>query len=86
MANEDDRLGWEKFLADSGASDFKKNARALLSSLLSRMDLVSRQEFEVQERLLKQALAKIKVLEDKLAIEPGRSSRIKTEAQDPDRS
>ncbi|HMV05494.1 MAG TPA: accessory factor UbiK family protein, partial [Accumulibacter sp.] len=35
-------------LANSPAADVEKNARALLASFFSRLDLVSREEFDVQ--------------------------------------
>lgn len=39
-------------LANSPVRDLEKNARALLTSGLSRLDLVTREEFEVQAALL----------------------------------
>jgi BMFP domain-containing protein YqiC len=50
-------------LRNSPAQDIEKNLRALLASWFDRMDLVLRQDFEVQKKLLEQAQAKLAALE-----------------------
>jgi BMFP domain-containing protein YqiC len=50
-------------LRNSPAQDIEKNLRALLAGWFDRMDLVLRQDFEVQKKLLEQAQAKLAVLE-----------------------
>ncbi|MDS4014810.1 MAG: accessory factor UbiK family protein [Candidatus Accumulibacter sp.] len=54
-------------LANSPAADVEKNARALLASFFSRLDLVSREEFDVQTRLLQRTREKLEALEARLA-------------------
>lgn len=54
-------------LAQSPARDLEKNLRALLSSTFSRLDLVSREEFDVQREVLARTRAKLAELEAKLA-------------------
>jgi BMFP domain-containing protein YqiC len=54
-------------LAQSPASDLQKNLRALLSSAFSRLDLVSREEFDVQREVLARTRAKLAELEARLA-------------------
>lgn len=55
-------------LRSSGpAADFEKNSRALLSGLLGRLDLVSREEFDMQRDLLDRALEQIRQLEARIA-------------------
>ena len=55
-------------LAASGpAADLEKNARAFLGGVFSRLDLVSRDEFEVQRALLSAAQDKLARLEARLA-------------------
>ena len=49
------------------AADFEKNAKALLSSAFSRMDLVTREEFDLQRELLQKARAKLDALEAEIA-------------------
>lgn len=52
---------------NSPAADFEKNIRALLASGFERLDLVSREDFEVQKKLLERAQAKLAELEARLA-------------------
>ena len=44
-------------------TDVKKNLRALLSATLTRMDLVSREEFDVQSALLVRTRTRLAALE-----------------------
>ena len=54
-------------IANSPARDLEKNARAFLASSLSRLDLVTREEFEVQAALLQTAQQRLKQLEERLS-------------------
>jgi len=54
-------------LAQSPARDVEKNVKALLSAGFSRMDLVTREDFEAQRRVLERAQARIADLEVRLA-------------------
>ncbi|OGA23956.1 MAG: phosphoheptose isomerase [Betaproteobacteria bacterium RIFCSPLOWO2_02_FULL_67_26] len=54
-------------LARSPAADLEKNLRALLASGFSRLDLVTREEFDVQREVLARTRAKLAELEAKLA-------------------
>ncbi len=49
------------------AKDFEKNARALLTQAFSRLDLVTREEFDVQVELLSRAQEKLAALEARVA-------------------
>jgi len=62
-------------LAASGpARDIEKNARALLAGLLTRLDLVTREEFDVQQQVLARTREKLAALEARLsALESGRT-------------
>jgi BMFP domain-containing protein YqiC len=53
--------------ATSPARDVEKNLRALLSAGLARLDVVTREEFDVQAKLLARTLAKLAALESRLA-------------------
>lgn len=53
-------------LARSPAADLEKNLRALLQSAFSRLDLVTREEFDVQREVLARTRAKLQELEAKL--------------------
>ena len=61
-------------LRNSPAQDIEKNLRALLASWFDRMDLVMREDFEVQKKLLEAALARVAALEARLAELERRSS------------
>ena len=56
-----------ELIANSPARDVEKNARALLSSFLSRLDLVTREEFDVQSEVLRRTREKLEQLEAKVA-------------------
>jgi BMFP domain-containing protein YqiC len=53
--------------ATSPARDVEKNLRALLSAGLARLDVVTREEFDVQAKLLARTLEKLVALESRLA-------------------
>ncbi|MGA0034233.1 MAG: accessory factor UbiK family protein [Burkholderiales bacterium] len=54
-------------LAQSPAADLEKNLRALLAGWFARMDLVSREEFDIQREVLARARARLDELERKVA-------------------
>ncbi len=47
--------------------DLEKNIRAALDGVIGNMNLVSRQEFEVQQKVLERTRTKIEALEKQLA-------------------
>lgn len=47
----------------SPAPDLEKNLRALLGAFFDRFDVVLREDFDVQRRLLERAQAKLQALE-----------------------
>ena len=51
---------------ESLKTDVERNFRAVLQSALSRMDLVSREEFAVQAGVLQRTRAKLEALEQRL--------------------
>ncbi len=57
----------DEALRDSPAQDVEKNIRALLAAWFERMDLVLREDFEVQKKLLERAQAKLAELEARIA-------------------
>ena len=54
-------------LRDTPAADLERNLRALLVSWFDRLDLVSREDFDVQRKLLERAQAKLAELEKRTA-------------------
>ena len=50
-------------IAATPAKDVEKNLRALLSSAFSRLDLVTREEFDVQQEVLRHTREKLQQME-----------------------
>jgi BMFP domain-containing protein YqiC len=57
----------KEILARGPAADLEKNLRALLAAAFGRLDLVTREEFDVQREVLARTRAKLQQLEAKLA-------------------
>ena len=62
-------------LAQGPAADIEKNMRALLAGLFSRLELVTREEFDVQREVLLRTRAKLTELEQKIAALEADTSR-----------
>ncbi|HQW19917.1 MAG TPA: accessory factor UbiK family protein [Rhodocyclaceae bacterium] len=56
-----------ELIAATPARDIEKNTRALLSSAFARLDLVTREEFDIQVTLLARAMEKLAALEARVA-------------------
>jgi len=54
-------------LSRGPAADLEKNLRALLASAFGRLDLVTREEFDVQREVLARTRARLQELEAKLS-------------------
>jgi BMFP domain-containing protein YqiC len=54
-------------IAASPAKDIEKNIKAMMASTFSRMDLVTREEFDVQQEVLVRTREKLTLLEARLA-------------------
>lgn len=71
MANQQllDELGakLKEVIANSPARDIEKNMRAMLAATFARLDLVTRQEFDIQSEVLARTREKLVQLEAKLA-------------------
>jgi hypothetical protein len=62
-------------LANSPAKDIEKNAKAVMSGLLGKLDLVTREEFDVQAEVLARTRQKLKELEARVdALEKARQA------------
>jgi len=57
----------KEILARGPAADLEKNLRALLASAFGRLDLVMREEFDVQREVLARTRARLQELEAKLS-------------------
>lgn len=56
-----------ELIAASPARDIEKNLRALLSSAFSRLDLVTREEFDIQQEVLGRTREKLQQMEARVA-------------------
>ena len=63
-------------IAASPVADIEKNARALLSTFSTKLDLVSREEFDIQSQVLQRTREKLEALEARVAkLEAGNADR-----------
>jgi len=62
-----------ELLAQSPVKDFEKNARAMLGSMFARLDLVTREEFDVQSQVLLRTREKLDELEKRVTELEGRA-------------
>lgn len=54
-------------LANSPVKDIEKNAKAAMSGVFAKLDLVTREEFDIQAQVLARTRAKLKDLEARVA-------------------
>jgi ubiquinone biosynthesis accessory factor UbiK len=53
-------------LENSPAKDFEKNVKAMMSQGFSKLDLVTREEFDIQAQVLAKTRAKLEALETRV--------------------
>lgn len=63
---EDFQKNVSDLIAKSPAADIERNVKAMMAQTFSRLDLITREEFDTQAELLERALARITVLEAKV--------------------
>jgi ubiquinone biosynthesis accessory factor UbiK len=56
-----------KAIENSPAKDIEKNVKAMLSSGFAKLDLVTREEFEIQSQVLAKTRARLEELEARVA-------------------
>lgn len=54
-------------IENSPAKDIEKNVKAMLTQGFSRLDLVTREEFDIQSQVLAKTRAKLEALETRVA-------------------
>ena len=54
-------------IAASPVADIEKNVRALLSTFFTKLDLVSREEFDIQAQVLQRTREKLEALEARVS-------------------
>lgn len=64
---DDFQKNMSDLLAKTPAADIERNVKALMVQTFARMDLITREEFDVQTDLLARALQRVDALEARLA-------------------
>jgi BMFP domain-containing protein YqiC len=54
-------------LSNSPFTDIEKNIKSIIMAVLGKLDLVTREEFDIQQKVLAATRAKLEVLERQLA-------------------
>jgi BMFP domain-containing protein YqiC len=57
----------QQVLDSSPAKDFEKNVKAIMSQGFAKLDLVTREEFDIQAQVLAKTRAKLEALETRVA-------------------
>lgn len=69
---DDFQRNMSELIAKSPAADIERNVKAMMSQTFSRLDLITREEFDIQQQLLERALERIAALESRVtALEGG---------------
>lgn len=55
-------------LANSPAKDIEKNAKAVISGVFGKLDLVTREEFDIQAQLLARTRERLQALEARVEV------------------
>lgn len=71
---EDFQKNISELIARSPAADIERNMKAFMTQAFSRLDLVTREEFDVQVQLLERAQQRITALESRLDQLEGRQT------------
>jgi len=64
---QDLNIRLSELIASGPARDLEKNMRTLLSGFFSRLDLVTREEFDIQSEVLRRTREKLELLEARVA-------------------
>ena len=73
LSDLSDRLA--EMAANNPAQDLRRNIRAMLSATFAKLDLVSREEYDVQVEVLAKAREKLAALEKRVAELEGRARK-----------
>ena|SRR5690625_4321096 len=63
---EDLQRNISDMIAKSPAGDIERNVRAMMTQTFSRMDLITREEFDIQKELLERLLERVTALEARI--------------------
>ena len=62
-----------EIIAASPAKDIEKNMKAMMMTMFTKLDLVTREEFDIQVRVLQRTREKLDALEARLAQQDARN-------------
>ncbi|HET8596286.1 MAG TPA: accessory factor UbiK family protein [Castellaniella sp.] len=63
---DDFQKNMSELLAKTPAADIERNMKALMAQTFARMDLITREEFDIQADLLARALERVQSLESQV--------------------
>lgn len=66
-------------IENSPAKDIEKNVKSMMTQGFSKLDLVTREEFDIQTQVLAKTRAKLEALENRLAALEAKGGDIKAE-------
>ncbi|HUH59045.1 MAG TPA: accessory factor UbiK family protein [Candidimonas sp.] len=69
---EDLQKNISDLIAKSPAADIERNVKAMMAQTFSRLDLVTREEFDIQVQLLERAMTRLTALESRVQALEGR--------------
>lgn len=72
---EDFQKNVSDLIAKSPAADIERNMKAMMAQTFSKLDLVTREEFDVQADLLERSMARIAALEAKIQALEGQANK-----------
>lgn len=72
---EDFQKNVSDLIAKSPAADIERNMKAMMAQTFSKLDLVTREEFDIQADLLERSMARIAALEAKIQALEGQANK-----------
>lgn len=78
---EDFQKNVSELIAKSPAGDIERNVRAMMTQTFSRLDLITREEFDIQKELLERMIERVAALEARIqALEGADEAATSTQA------
>ena len=68
---EEFQKNMSELIAKSPAADIERNVKAMMAQTFAKLDLITREEFDVQAQLLERALERIAALESRVQVLEG---------------
>jgi BMFP domain-containing protein YqiC len=68
-------------IENSPAKDIEKNVKSMMTQGFSKLDLVTREEFDIQTQVLAKTRAKLEALETRLAALEAKAGEVKPEVK-----